>query len=207
MTAICRLIAVSLAAALAGCGTEAFYVPSAKGGEIFQVDYTLGYAFTVSSPIRVTDLGVYGAVLYDSHAVGIWTSTGTLVVQTTIPAGTPGRLTDGFRYVPVAPFILAPGTYTIAAHYQHPPDTVMTWATIEPAYEVSYLGPRSVNPEFKFPPDNVLKYDRDLQLGFFGPNFWFTCGDPNQAPTLCRPKRRPWEIGVRASAAKDLVIH
>jgi len=200
VNAICRLIAVSLAAALTGCGTSAFYVPSANLRTAFN-DYTVGYAFTVSSPIRVTDLGVWDEGsdgLVDPHAVGIWTSTGTQLVQTTIPAGTPGRLnTDGFRYVPIAPFILAPGTYTIGAHYKAQRNTpsadgVLTSATIFRAYEVSYLGPRSIGPGwgFKFPPDNHLGYDRDFRdSGFFGPNFWFTCGDPTQPPTLCRPNR------------------
>jgi hypothetical protein len=194
VTAICRLIAVSLAAALAGCATEAFYIPSA-GGYVSGGDYTLGYAFTVSSPIRGTDLGVWDSGndgFTDPHAVGIWTSTGTLLAQTTITAGTPGKLTNGFRYLPIAPFILAPGTYTIGARYKgfyipndgEPDlsDYAQYWATIEPAYGVSYLGPRGTAPGagLKFPPDNYFSFDMDLKhLGFFGPNFWFVRG-----PTL-----------------------
>ena len=107
---ICRLIAVSLAAALTGCATSGFSISSSLGS--FAVnDATLGYAFTVSSPIRVTKLGVWDSGsdgLTDPHAIAIWTSTGTQLVQATIPAGTPGTLIDGFRYLPIAPFILAP---------------------------------------------------------------------------------------------------
>src|SRR5205809_1043287 len=73
---------------------------------------TLGYAFIVSSPVTVTNLGLFdfgNDGLSTSHAVTIWTSSGTELVQTTIPAGTDAILSDGFRYVSVAPFPLAPG--------------------------------------------------------------------------------------------------
>ena len=40
-----------------------------------------------------------GDGLFTSHTVTIWTSTGTQLVQATIPTGTGGTLTDGFRYV------------------------------------------------------------------------------------------------------------
>src|SRR5439155_9359883 len=126
---------------------------------------TLGYAFTVSSPIRVTDLGLYdiNSDLQDQHAVAIWTSTGTQLVQTTIPAGTSAKLIDGFRYVPIAPFILAPGTYTIGASTSTRLTSLKaSWdfflynMTITRAYEVSYLGPRSTRfgEGFRFPSGN-----------------------------------------------------
>jgi hypothetical protein len=137
---ICRLIAVSLAAALTGCATSAFSVSG--GWDIIHNGGTYGYAFTVRSPIRVTDLGVWdggdftttglpypyattdpGDGLAEPHAVKIWTSDATPLVQTTIPAGTSGKLIDNFRYVPIAPFILAPGTYTIGAYYTEKPES------------------------------------------------------------------------------------
>ena len=201
VNAICRLIALSFATALTGCGTQGFYVSSRY--EILVGDSTLGYAFTVSSPIRVTDLGLYNSNLWDGfadqHAVAIWTSTGTQLVQTTIPAGTPGKLIDYFRYVPIAPFILAPGTYTIGAStstkISEPPISDSDWfkinSTITSAYEVSYVGSRStIGKGFRFPSGNEplpQSGGRSYPLGFFGPNFWFTCGDPTQAPTLCHP--------------------
>jgi hypothetical protein len=208
VNAICRVIAVSLAAALTGCDTEAFYIsypkPSRAIGYVAK-DSTLGYAFTVSSPIRVTQLGFsdpFDWGLLDPHAVAIWTSTGRQLVQTTIPGGSPGKLIDGFRYLPIAPFILSEGRYTIGAYTPstplRPPDVIEDWflfdATITSAYEVSYLGPRSVSGGgFRFPSGNDFGRDR----GFFGPNFWFTCGDPTQPPTLCRPMIRPRAGGPR----------
>lgn len=211
VTAICRLIALSFATALTGCATSGFSVSSDTA--IIVGHTTLGYAFTVRSPIRVTDLGLYDHYsvdgFNDQHAVAIWTSTGTQLVQTTIPAGTSAKLIDNFRYVPIAPFILAPGTYTIGAststkisHPQGVWDFFLVDSTITSAYEVSYLGPRSTyfGEGFRFPSGNnfrdsgnLVYRHRPYDLGFFGPNFWFTCGDPTQAPTLCRPKISPWK--------------
>jgi len=54
---IWRLIAMLLATALTRCATSGF--SALDGWSIEQNAGTLGYAFTVNSPIRVTDLGVY----------------------------------------------------------------------------------------------------------------------------------------------------
>jgi hypothetical protein len=173
--------------------TIAFSV-SSTASIAFGDNTTLGYAFTVSSPVTVTNLGLFdfgNDGLNTSHAVTIWTSTGTQLVQTTIPAGTAGTLIDGFRYVDIEPFILAPGTYTIGAysqtHHYVRPDFFLTDATFTSAYEVSYLGPRlALEGGFRFPSGTAGLNNPD---GYFGPNFWFTCGDPTQPPALCHP---PW---------------
>src|SRR5262245_37302899 len=62
-------------------------------------DQTFGYEFTLSSAVTVTNLGLWdfqNTGSSTSHAVTIWTSTGTQLVQTTIPAGTGETLIDGF---------------------------------------------------------------------------------------------------------------
>src|SRR5436190_6137204 len=85
--------------------TIAFSV-SSSSSIIFGDNTTLGYAFSVSSPISVTSLGLFDFQndgLAQSHAVTIWTSTGTQLLQLTISAGTGATLTDGFRYVSIAP--------------------------------------------------------------------------------------------------------
>ena len=80
-------------------------------------NFTLGYSFdvTVSTGILVTGLSVYdfdSNGLFDSHAVGLWDSAGTLLASATVPAGTAAPLdSGGFRYVTLAtPLLLAPGT-------------------------------------------------------------------------------------------------
>src|SRR6266487_2786121 len=56
---------------------------------------TVGWAFTLSSQVSVTQLGLFdfdGNGFDTSHIVAIWTSTGTLLEQVTIPSGTSGTL-------------------------------------------------------------------------------------------------------------------
>jgi Domain of unknown function (DUF4082) len=135
---------------------------------------TLGYAFTVSSPVTVTNLGLFdfgNDGLNTSHAVTIWTSTGTQLVQTTIPAGTGATLTDGFRYVSIAPFQLAAGTYTIGGFYAASTDFSLEAASITSASGVSYAGSRSAIG-FTFPSGDAIA----VLNSYFGPNFQFITG-------------------------------
>src|SRR5512133_1412902 len=77
---------------------------------------TKGWAFTISSPVFVTQLGLWDQGnngLNASHVVTIWTSTGTLMAQTTIPSGTGATLIDGVRYVSITSVLLPVGSYTI----------------------------------------------------------------------------------------------
>jgi hypothetical protein len=136
-------------------------------------DATLGWAFTLSSPVRVTDLGLWdfnGDGLNESHVVTIWTSTGTLEAQGTIPSGTGATLTNGFRYVSIAPVLLPAGTYKIWAFYTTDiVDNVITSAAITSASGVSYGGSTS-DVGLTFPSGNFF----GLSSGYFGPNFQFT---------------------------------
>jgi len=79
--------------------------------------FTLGWQFTVNTPITVTALGVFDDSqdgLVESHDVGIWNSTGALVTSGTVASGTVDPLTDQFRYVS-ASALLTPGNYNIGA--------------------------------------------------------------------------------------------
>lgn len=101
---------------------------AAAGAQLSNGPFTLGWSFNVVNPngIQVTDLAVYvqgGAALLESHDVGIWDSTGTLVDSATIPAG--GGILEvdqggaqTWRDV-FAPVFLAPGTYTIGATWNN----------------------------------------------------------------------------------------
>ena len=149
---------------------------------------TEGYAFTLSNPVLVTQLGVFdfdlvGQVgLSQSIPVTIWTSTGTLEAQGTVPSGTAGTLTDGFRYVSIAPVLLSAGSYTIGAFYVSGIDLVIGPAsTITTASGVTYSGSRSVAGN-AFPAGNSLLEPN----GYFGPNFQFTTATstPDTGTTL-----------------------
>ncbi len=154
--------------------TIAFSV-SSNSSIILGDNTTLGYAFTVSSPISVTSLGLFDFQnngLAQSHAVTIWTSTGTQLLQITIPAGTGATLTDGFRYVSTVPFLLVPGTYTIGGFYAGDSDfSLEAAASITGASGLSYLGSRSATG-FTFPSGDAL----GVLNSYFGPNFQFITG-------------------------------
>lgn len=77
--------------------------------------FTVGWAFTLNTAVTVTDLGYFDRDrdgLVGSHAVGIWTSGGTLLTSGTV---TNADALDGdFRYTDVADIVLAAGDYVVA---------------------------------------------------------------------------------------------
>lgn len=79
------------------------------------LEATIGWEFTLSTTITVTHLGVMGpGQLNGDHDIAIWASSGGApLVQGTVLTTDP--LTDLFRYTAVAPTVLGPGTYVIAA--------------------------------------------------------------------------------------------
>jgi hypothetical protein len=127
----------------------------------------------------VTNLGLFDSDnngLTASHAVTIWTSTGTQLVQATIPAGTGATLINGFRYVSIAPLLLAAGDYTIGGYYPFSPTATEPYAalanSIQTASVVTYVGPRSGELPFAvfgFPSDDIFSSPNS----YFGPNFQF----------------------------------
>ena len=134
---------------------------------------TLGWGFSLSSALDVTQLGVWdqnGNGLAQSHMVTIWNSTGTAVAQVMIPSGT-GAETNGFRYVSIGSVPLAAGNYTIGALYgAFGSDTASTGAlAISTAAGVTYAGSRATVGN-AFPGSD----DFGLPNSYFGPNFQFT---------------------------------
>lgn len=81
--------------------------------------YTLGFEFTVVSPETINALGVYddgGAPLSVPANVGIWDTSGNLLVSATVPAGNSAPLIGDFRYAASTPFTAVPGTdYVVGA--------------------------------------------------------------------------------------------
>jgi hypothetical protein len=135
---------------------------------------TLGYAFTLSSPVHVTQLGFWDQGndgLSGSHLVTIWTSTGTQKAQGTVLAGTGETLTNGFRYVSIAPVLLPAGSYTIGALFPAfvTDEAGVSASAIMPASGITYDGSRSGE-------GNAFPGTDEFQLpnSYFGPNFQFT---------------------------------
>jgi len=137
-------------------------------------DTTSGWGFSLSNPVLLTALGVWDYQsdgLGTSHVVTVWASTGTPLVQTTVPTGTSTTLVDGFRYVPVTPTLLPAGDYIIGASIPSgnldalaiTADIITTATGV--TYNGTYAGPvtGAPPPQPAYPPN-----------GDFGPNFMFT---------------------------------
>jgi hypothetical protein len=143
-----------------------------------------GWEFTTTGEVTVIRLGYYdheGDGLTRSHEVGIWDSAGGLVVSATVPSGTTGTLISDFRYVDIAPTILAAGTtYIIGGHTTGGVDLLIRLAPIvEAPFRVNYLTGRMEEfSNFTFPTVSG-GFSSD---GIFGPNFYFVA--TTAVPTL-----------------------
>ena len=172
---------------------------------------TVGWAFTLSSQVSVTQLGLFdfdNDGFVTSHIVAIWTSTGTLLGQVTIPSGTSGTLINGFRYFSIAPLLLPAGDYTIGGYYPFSPIGLDQFAqddanSITTASGVTYVGSRSdffPFGVFGFPAGNIFETDNS----YFGPNFQFTGGVPTP------DSGSTWALlllGVTAAFGLNLLLH
>lgn len=100
---------------------------SGQSGNGTEATSTRGYSFDVTDPngILVTALSFYDAGangLSESHGVGLWNASGTLLASTTVPAGTAAPLDSSglFRFVPITPINLPQGAnYAVGAVFQN----------------------------------------------------------------------------------------
>jgi len=150
---------------------------------------TIGWSFSVvSTDITVTSLGIYdsgGDGLADAHAVGLWTSGGTLLASTTIPNGAGATLLGSYRYVAIAPVALSAGqTYVIGALYP-----TQSGDNIIHSSAQTYAAPVSFGQSRQTPlnitgtdPLTFPGLNAGLPQGFFGPNFLCSYFEPT--PTI-----------------------
>jgi hypothetical protein len=169
--------------------------PSVSGGYIDQNNRNVGWEFTVNSSVTVTGLGFYDAGsdgLVSSHAVGIYSSTGSLLVSGTVQAGTLDPLSGLFRIASIAPTELSAGSYVISAFLPGNTDS-WTWSPFEPPTGVNGL---SVDPSITIGPAGSARFNfgpgetalafptsTDSSIGhgralFIGPNFEIASGVP-----------------------------
>jgi hypothetical protein len=122
---------------------------------------TIGFSFTVLSPITIGALGMWdeGADgLSNLHIVGLWASDQT-ELATAIVSGSsnPVASSSGFGqwlFEDIAPLVLNPGTYFIGAFYQGggDPDFLRTEATATTIPEVAFGTTRFfISGELAFP--------------------------------------------------------
>jgi hypothetical protein len=83
--------------------------------------WALGWKFSVSVPTSVETLGVYDSDqdgLSGTAQVGLWLETGgDPIVKATVPSRTAGALDGHFRFAPITPTPLIPGTEYIVGSY------------------------------------------------------------------------------------------
>lgn len=150
------------------------------------VTSTRGWEFTTNANLQVNALGFYDQGsdgLGQEHEVGIFSNLGSLLVSGIVPAGTAGTLIGDFRYVSIAPIILAAGqTFRIGAFFEAgQPDLHFFSATANPNPAITYLGTRFILAATFADPTNVRN---DLNDGFFGPNFDFVLASSTAVPEI-----------------------
>lgn len=98
--------------------SPSYSVISASYSAGYYTPQTIGYEFTANQNITVTDLGFLdasGTGLAESHEVGIYNTSGTLLASALVPSGTAAPLTGQFRYVPISGLDLTAGTEYVCA--------------------------------------------------------------------------------------------
>ena len=106
--------------------------------------FSLGYTFNVTSPFTVQYLGYFdanGDGLAESHDIGLWDPTGTLLAHATVDAGTGDLYFDGFRLVPVDPFTLFIGmNYRVLGADPNQIDPILFDPAMSTADGITYTG-------------------------------------------------------------------
>ncbi len=149
------------------------------GQSLYTGDFVVGYAFAVSTPLVITDLGTldYGLDgLSDGATVAIWDAdTQAVLARTTLPAaGTaPLSIWGGWRYASIEPITLSPGSYVIGAQvYSGSADRYIHNAAVSVAAGVTWTEGRHAN-------GTAVQYPTiatAAEVNWFGPNFLFVPG-------------------------------
>jgi len=171
-------ILLGLTLAIPACfADDIAVVPGSNGfqNDAWNGNVTIGWQFTLSAPVTVTELGFFDANgsegLFDSHPVGIWSASGTLLGSATVPAGSVGTL-DGFSFVAVTPFTLDAGMYTIGSYgNEDSPDQFqfgLSGSTAIPGLAIGNGVQSAFGPTTLTLPSQVNDF---AAQGYFGPDF------------------------------------
>ena len=140
--------------------------------------FTIGWAVDVTTPVRVTALGVWDEDsngLLASHAVGLWTGAGTLLASTTVPAGTgadsavPSSSGAGqWLFEDIAEVVLPAGHFVLGStsagdEFRAFQDGII----LDPALANFVPGQFEVGANLQFP--DLVTTERGIS--FFGPSF------------------------------------
>lgn len=138
---------------------------------------TIGWEFTLDSPVTVTRLGFYdydGDGFVTDHSVAIWDDAASMMVSTELTTDMePGE--QGFIWNSVAPITLSAGTYRIGASVSDNEDYY--YSAVESknlAYPVIFKGRVAIVGAFDYP----VNFDDTID-GRFGPNFAYVVPEPS----------------------------
>jgi Domain of unknown function (DUF4082)/PEP-CTERM motif len=114
------------------------------------VFHNIGWQFQVNAPITVDGIGLFDvdpAGLSESHQVGIWDNSGTLLASATVTSGSTfvssASGAGDWLFADIAPIVLAPGTYVTGGFFATSADSVMANATISTVPQISFLASRA----------------------------------------------------------------
>lgn len=121
----------------------------------FGENHTLGYAFSTNNNVTISALGFWdsGANGFNAtHQVGLWNSSGTLLGQVNLSAGTGNTLIGNFRYnnLSTAVSLSAGSTYFLAGTTDND-DWVYQGANIAMGAGFNYVNSYFVSGLFAFP--------------------------------------------------------
>jgi len=155
---------------------------SATDGLRVDMPFTVGWTFSVTSNFYVTQLGVWDESGFNpnhnSHAVGLWDNSGTLLASNTVAITSPLYTSPQgttLRFVPIQPVELFAGqTYRIGAEYTanlYLDFYVDGPGSLVPCSSIVYGGTAAsvANAGLAFP--TVLN---PSSQGYFGPDFMMT---------------------------------
>jgi hypothetical protein len=159
-------------------------------------DETIGWEFQANANLTVQALGVIDlgpfaikGSLSNAHAVGLWTSTGTLLGEVTVPAGTASTAVGAFRYVDLtSPVSLQMGQhYVLGAFFPGGgfDGSILSAfngaaVTIDP--NITLLDGRINTTGFPPTPNLAFPDQNFIAGGDFGPSFEFTASLATTTP-------------------------
>jgi Domain of unknown function (DUF4082) len=161
---------------------------------------TLGWGFTLADAVTVTDLGYFdgNGGLTDAHPVGIWNSIGDLVAEATVPSGSTADLVSGFRFVPIAPVVLGPDTYSVGGYANATsPDEFRFEVPLVTTVPGLSFGPANLFTQADSLTQPITPADAFSQDGYFGPDFMVS--SPTGVP-------EPSDIGISLLALAAIVM-
>lgn len=184
MRRVAAILCCMYAVAAPSCAVAEIALAFSDGSEESVQRCTGGWAFTVSSPIVVTHLGLYAtsAGLVHSHNIGIWEDNGALLATGTVTPGSGA----GWHWISISSTTLVAGNYVIGAEYHYDdsspslpdPDTGYIYATHSTGSGITYVEGRIGFPGFSRPDE------ASFDDGLFGPNFQYHSPSSVPEPAL-----------------------